>query len=516
MTCGFRRREALPKDCRLRILLTNGRFPVSLDLARQLHRAGHTVFCVDPMRFHVCAFSVAVKESHTVPAPHDDAKGYVNGVVEAVRKWKIDQIIPVHEEIFFLAESGEREILDRLFAPAFELLVTLHNKWEFTKMMKRMDMDVPKAHLCKNYADVENLSLDKYEHGLALKPCFGRASIGVYHLQAGEPLPKPENLDVGHHNHYIAQEWIKGDRYCAYAVVRDGKPEAIGLYPTFDTVDGSSSVFFRQQYHAGIYAYIERFCQRCTEIHGPFTGQIAFDFVEDVASKRIMTINCNPRATSALHLWTGSPDLAYAMTNTLPDEIAADRPIQPPTTPFRSAHVQGSAGLLIWEHQDDTISAWAKHMAHLMGTRDVVWCWRDLMPTMAQPFLLTEYYRICRQTGLQLPDLLESQVSWEPKGEQLKAVRRMIVEQNEQDDRKLRERQHGLLEEQKTRETDAGTWAEQTDVAVANAFRFSEPQDSPTLGRKEQPIVPLLRDSVLSESSQMDKLSTASHLEAGI
>ncbi|KAK5128768.1 hypothetical protein LTR85_000101 [Meristemomyces frigidus] len=519
MVCGFQRHEALPKDRRLRVLLTNGRFPVSLDLARQLHRAGHTVYCVDPMRFHVCAFSVAVEKSHPVPAPHDDAKGYINGVLKAVKKWKIDQIIPVHEEVFFLAECGEREILDRLFAPPFELLVRMHNKWEFTKMMTRLKLDVPEAHLCKNYEDAEKLAVDKYEHGLALKPCFGRASTGVHHLKPGEPLPKAEDLDIGDHNHYIAQEWIKGDRCCSYAVVRDGKPEAIGLYPVLETIDGSSSVFFRQQYHADIYAYIERFCQRCAEVHGPFSGQFAFDFVEDKKNKRIMTIECNPRATSGLHLWTNTPDLAYALTHALPGEHIEDKLIQPPTTTFsgRPAHVQVSAGMMMWEHKDASLGVWATHMKHLMGTRDVVFRWRDLMPTIAQPFLLTEYYRMCRQTGLQLPDLFQMQVLWEPKGEQLKAVRKMMEEADERDDQAARERkqQDGMLEKHKTTETDAGSWAEQTGTAVANANRFSETQDSPTLGRKQQPKVPPLRDSVLSEPSRTDVQSNAPDVQPG-
>lgn len=40
----------------LNILLSNGRFPVSIDLARQLKPAGHNVYAVDPMHYHVCKF----------------------------------------------------------------------------------------------------------------------------------------------------------------------------------------------------------------------------------------------------------------------------------------------------------------------------------------------------------------------------------------------------------------------------------------------------------------------------
>jgi len=119
-----------------------------LDLARQLYIAGHHVYCVDPMEYHVCRFSIVVKKSKQVPAPHVDAKGYVEGVKDAIERWKIDIVIPLHEEIFFLAECDEKTILDKMFAPPWSILVRLHNKWEFMNMMRRFDLDVPEAHLC--------------------------------------------------------------------------------------------------------------------------------------------------------------------------------------------------------------------------------------------------------------------------------------------------------------------------------------------------------------------------------
>lgn len=275
MPCGLpgtkRRRDGNLNHREQRILITNGRFPVSLDLARQLHQAGHVVYCVDPMEYHVCKFSISVLQCKQVPAPRDDTEGYVQAVKEAVEKWNIDMIIPIHEEIFHLAGSNEPEILSRLFAPPFELLVRLHHKFEFTKLMQSVELDVPEAYLCKSMHDVMNLPVDKYPNGMALKPCFGRACSGVRHLRAGEPIP--DDIDIGEHNHYMAQEWLIGDRYCSYSVVREGRVEATGLYPVLDTIDGSSSVFFQQRYHAFIYSYIEDFVARMPT----FSGQVCHD-----------------------------------------------------------------------------------------------------------------------------------------------------------------------------------------------------------------------------------------------
>lgn len=108
------------------------------------------------------------------------------------------------------------------------------------------------------------------------------------------------NLTSANINYYVAQEWLKGSRYCSYSVVRDSRVVATGLYPVLETIDGSSSVYFQQKSHKGIYSYIENFVGRLRAIGYSFSGQVAFDFVE--IGERLVIIDCNPRSTSGLHL----------------------------------------------------------------------------------------------------------------------------------------------------------------------------------------------------------------------
>jgi len=58
------------------------------------------------MHYHVCKFSNSVTRSFHVPAPRYDAQGYVNGVLNAIREENIDLVVPMHEEIFYLAEAA--------------------------------------------------------------------------------------------------------------------------------------------------------------------------------------------------------------------------------------------------------------------------------------------------------------------------------------------------------------------------------------------------------------------------
>ncbi len=435
----FRKRKHQASTPPVNILLTNGRFPVTLDLARQLHSAGHNVFVVDPMEYHVCKFSRAVKQSYYSPAPSIDALGYIKTVKEAVQKSQIDLIIPLHEEIFYLASCGDAEILDRLFAPKFDILYRLHNKWTFNALMLELGFDVPEAHLCKTLDDIR--ALDKSKEW-AVKPILGRGSTGVHHLHTERKDEDLPTINVSDERPHIAQEWIRGKRYCTYGVFREGKMQAHGIYPVLETLDGSSSVYFQAIKHAGIRDYVLRIAETLK-----ITGQLAFDFVEtefdskdndhthatelmrergssgdmtaaqaDAGSNfstkfqpRLVTIECNPRATSGIHLWSRSPLLAKVLTSGIrspyvPAPNAINRP--EPSVPLEEVLTaepdsgrQVGPGMFMWEHKNATFKRYIEHMKRLILARDVVFSWTDICPVLVQPFLLTSYYEICRERG---------------------------------------------------------------------------------------------------------------------
>ncbi|TRM61125.1 hypothetical protein BD626DRAFT_460386 [Schizophyllum amplum] len=397
----------------LRILLSNGRFPVTLDLARQLRRAGHEVYCVDAMQYHVCKFSNAVRQCWQVPSPRVDASAYLEGVKNAIEKVDIDLIVPMHEEIIYLVECNDEEIYRRLFAPPLHILLRMHNKWEFTEWMRTIGLDAPEAYLCKSYEDVEKVpNQEKKEY--ALKPVFGRASQNVFHLKPGKPLPDRAELDVSDNCHWIAQEWLKGDRYCSYGIVRQGHVKALSLYSVTETIDGSSCVYFKSIHHPRIQAYMDHIAKQLPTT----TGKLAFDFIE-TPDGRLVAIECNPRATSGVHLFGATTRLANVLTDPFAFPVQADV----------GAARQIMPGMLMWDRkQAHGLRAYVKHQQRLIGSKDVVFSMRDLLPTLMQPFLLTSYYEICRERKLKLPDMFQWDCTWEPEGEKLARVRRVMEE----------------------------------------------------------------------------------------
>ncbi|KAF9446356.1 hypothetical protein P691DRAFT_827658 [Macrolepiota fuliginosa MF-IS2] len=416
----------------LNVLLTNGRFPVTIDLARQLKKAGHTVYVVDPMHYHVCKFSRDVKKSYKVPAPHYDPSGYIQGLKHAIKEATIDLIIPMHEEILFCADAARTdvEIFNRLLAPPFETLVRLHSKWEFSKFLVTHGLDCPQSVLCRNYEDVERLNRNRE---WALKPVFGRASLNVFHLKPSEPLPHVgiNGVEVNDDNNYVAQEWLKGERYCSYSVLQDGEIVAHSVYPVEDTIDGSSCVYFESIEHPGIFDYV----QQIANVLPGVSGQVAFDFVEttptDNAPRRLVPFECNPRSTAGIHLWSGTTDLALALTCRTSMYAPHWNLANDHTFPRPGAKRQVAPGMLMWKRTKGVshkmaIKEYFSHMKKLVFIRDVVCSMRDLMPTLMEPFLLTSYYEICREQGLKLATMFQNDLTWEPAGAYLCEVRELI------------------------------------------------------------------------------------------
>lgn len=242
---------------------------------------------------------------------------------------------------------------------------------------------------------------------LALKPVYGRAAKNVYHLKPNAPLP--DKVDVGPENEYVAQEWITGNRYCSYSVLRDGRIFAFSVYPVLDTIDGASCVYFQSIEHADIRAYVERIADALPGVN----GQIAFDFIE--TDNRLVAIECNPRATSGIHLWSGTPDLACSFTRSSP---AVAGP---------GARRQLVPGMLMWSKKSAGPGEYLRHIKRLVGTRDVTFSGRDLLPSLMQPFLLTSYYEICRERKMNISTMFQWDLVWDPGREKLENVRRLLA-----------------------------------------------------------------------------------------
>ena len=110
------------------VLLTLGRLPKALELARCLHGAGCRVLIAEPFRWHVCKPSRSVAASFRVTAPNTDQAAYLRELREIISREEVQLVLPVSEEALHVAAL--RETLPpgvRLLCPPYETLAGLHD-----------------------------------------------------------------------------------------------------------------------------------------------------------------------------------------------------------------------------------------------------------------------------------------------------------------------------------------------------------------------------------------------------
>ena len=79
-------------------LLTVGRFPAALTLARGLHEHGVRVIVADPMKRQLCSVSSAVAKTFQVAPPNTDIAGWERDILDIIEHENVTDLIPTSEE----------------------------------------------------------------------------------------------------------------------------------------------------------------------------------------------------------------------------------------------------------------------------------------------------------------------------------------------------------------------------------------------------------------------------------
>lgn len=384
----------MQKNDSKKVLITSARSPVAIDMARQFHAAGHEVYTADSLCLPVCRFSKAVKKNFKVTSPRHDSQKFIDNLIAIADQEKIDMIIPMYEEIVYIAKELPRFPKHTMvFSETFPLLNQLHNKWLFPNLVQSFGIDVPKTYLIKNSDDLNDLNRNLT---YALKACYSRAGLGFKKVLPDQPLPK---IVIEPNNPWVAQEWLIGKEYCSYSVCQKGKVLATAIYPTDYTACGKGCIQFRAIEHTRIVNWIENFVKKIG-----FTGQIAFDFIETVDG-RLLTVECNPRSTMGALLFQDKDRLDQAF-------FKADLPKQ--ITPELGFRKQLAIAMLLygWRKSSHPHNSTRRFFREFFAVRDVVLDPTDLKPFMAQPISMLEIWFHSLKSRLSLPATFMFDSEW--------------------------------------------------------------------------------------------------------
>lgn len=381
----------MPKNQR-RILLTGGRSTIALDLARYFHSHGEQVFVADSHKIHICRFSNTVKKNFQVPSPRFQPIAFIESLIDIIKKYEIDMLIPTCEETIYISRGiDEFPAGCEVFCEPFDIVNSLHSKWLFMQKVKELGFNAPDTYLVQSQEDLENLNLP---FTYALKATYSRACQNMIKVSPEDPVPK---LKINPNNPWIAQKWVKGNQFCSYSIVKKGHIYAHSLYPVRFTVEGSSCITFEAVRHEKIFEWVKRFCQLTQ-----YTGQLAFDFIENKDGE-LFAIECNPRATHGLHLFSDEDQIPlafYGENKTL---------IQPKEETLK----QIAMGMMAFGWRSINRKPQLPAFLHkFFGAKDVVFSKKDIKPFFFMALLFPMYWYMAKKKGLTIPALFIYDMEW--------------------------------------------------------------------------------------------------------
>ena len=274
-------------------LILGARAPACLEWARALQQENWQVSTADSLRWPLSRFSQAGKNYHRLPEPRDNPQAWIDALKKLVLEKKIDWIIPTCEEVFYLAWGAEQLHDDcNLLTSDFALLQQLHHKFHFAQFTQAFELTAPESFLVSSQSELNSFMRD--EKDWVVKPAFSRFATNTY---VKPTISELENVLPTAEYPWVVQQFIEGKEHCSYSLVKEGEVISHAVYHPKYRVGKGSGIYFDVTQPVAILQFVKEF-SAATQ----FTGQLAFDFIEDKNGK-FFVLECNPRATSGIHLF---------------------------------------------------------------------------------------------------------------------------------------------------------------------------------------------------------------------
>ncbi|BAU27726.1 carbamoylphosphate synthase large subunit [Aneurinibacillus soli] len=349
------------------VLLTGGRAPATLELARILHLAGHRVLMAESFRAHLSRRSRSIARSYDVPSPRYETEAYIERLSDIIRQENVDMLVPTCEETFYIALHREKLALYcEVFTADKNTLLELHDKYAFIQKAARHGFRTPRTHLVESPSALEMLQKEwNSTQSLIAKPVYSRFSARVRVCEEPSELLALSE-EVSPSVPWVVQEYIPGVQMCTYTVAHKGRVVLHAAYRSVYTAGRGATIYFRPAFVPELAGQVERFVQETG-----FHGQLAFDFIEEEGSGEFVVLECNPRLTSGIHLFSGCPEVACAWLG-LTDQVLVPH--------ADAAAMLGLAMVLYGLPRVRSHSQWRAWRAAVAEAQDVIWRADDPRP----------------------------------------------------------------------------------------------------------------------------------------
>ena len=370
------------------VLLTLGRLPKALTLARALHRAGCRVIVAEPFRWHVCKPSNSVARCYRVTAPNTDRAAYLDELLAIIEREHVELVVPVSEEALHVAQLRPRLPAGvRLLGPGLSTIVDLHDKLRFARRAAELGLSVPATEPA---GSTEAIALSRAEN-YVVKPIDGCSGIGLQLCEKNTPLGDlPQGM--------LVQRRVEGRHISTLSYYSSGLQLVTVCYEGIVYAGTVAICFQRVDNPPAIEAWINRFCADLD-----FTGFIAFDFIVDEQDVP-WAIECNPRVTSGIHFLDEN-----ALGQALLDPSPASRvPVDDRHPRFQWAYsTLTEAYAAVFRPAE----FW-RRMRALVAARDVVWSLSDPLPFLLMTPMSWEILWPAMTSGVSMGEASQRDIAW--------------------------------------------------------------------------------------------------------
>jgi predicted ATP-grasp superfamily ATP-dependent carboligase len=368
------------------VVLTLGRLPKGLDIARAFAAAGWRVVVAEPFRRHLCGASRSVARSWRVTAPNVDRERYLRDLLEIIARERAELVIPISEETVHVAFLRERLPASvRLYTMPPDFVLELHDKLRFIGRCNSYQLAVPETY---NAADPRARGLA--EHGdFIVKPTFSCSGIGVRFASRGESFVADDR--------FIVQRRVQGDVRSTFSIAHAGRRLATVIYRGV-VMSGTVAVCFeRVEGYPQLDRWVDDFIAKSN-----YTGFVSFDFLVDPAGAAY-AVECNPRATSGLH-FVEPADLVRAVLT--PDDATPVR--------MRAERLMQQFYPCLTETQKSVGSGarFRSNLRYLRAARDVTWSLKDPWPFVSMPLTSFTIIALALRRGTTFGAVATLDVGW--------------------------------------------------------------------------------------------------------
>jgi hypothetical protein len=281
----------------MRVLVTSSRMPFALDAIRKLGECGHEVYASDSYANSPGSHSRFLAGHFTTASPSGDPAGFAADVERIASENEIELILPMFEEVFYLAAQHERiSKVTKLYAPPFQTLAQVHDKGTFQELCDRLEIRTPHTVLAHTRDELDE-AIERFPEYFA-RAAFSRGGVGL--LTNTGPLAghlTPDDCHPTEANPWLVQEFVGGPMHCTYSAIHDGKVASHMSYRAPRQWEHSTGIQFLSVDPGDTLPTVEKLGKDLS-----WDGQMSLDFIE--TSEGLVMIECNPRPTDGVLLLT--------------------------------------------------------------------------------------------------------------------------------------------------------------------------------------------------------------------